>query len=117
MKVSREVASQRIDEYMVKVLLPRLKGGKGDNAARFNIGVAHTMGWLRITDEQFADAKNAGLVDGDGNIDMELVRKGVMGGLSTAGGELFVAKLGIWLSSDDLSGLMEYVETGAQKQG
>ena len=114
MKVSREVASQRIDEYMTKVLLPRLKGGKGDNAARFKIGVAHTMGWLRITDEQFADAKDKGLVDGDGNIDMELVRKGVVGGLSAAGGELFIEKLGIWLSSDDLSGMMDYVESGAQ---
>ena len=102
---------------MVKVLLPRLKGGKNDNASRFKIGFAHTMGWLRITDEQFADAKDVGLVDGDGNIDMDLVRKGVTGGLSTAGGELFVPKLGIWLSSDDLAGLMEYVETGVQKQG
>lgn len=114
MKVSRELASQRIDEYMMKVLLPRLKGGKSDNAARFKIGFAHTMGWLRITDEQFADAKDKGLVDGDGNIDMELVRKGVAGGLSAADGELFIEKLGIWLSSDDLSGMMDYVETGAQ---
>ena len=117
MKVSREVASQRIDEYMVKILMPKLRGSKEDNAARFKIGFAHTMGWLRITDEQFADAKDAGLVDGDGNIDMELVRKGVEGGISAAGGELFVKKLGIWLSSDDLSGLVDYVETGAQKQG
>lgn len=117
MKVSRELASQRIDEYMVKVLMPKLKGGKDDNAARFKIGVAHTMGWLRITDEQFADAKDAGLVDGDGNIDMELVRKGVAGGVSAAGGELFVKKLGIWLSADDLSKMVDYVETGAQAQG
>lgn len=117
MKVSREVASQRIDEYMTRVLLPRLKGGKGDNMARFKIGVAHTMGWLRITDGQFADAKDAGLADGDGNLDMELVRKAVLGGLSASGGELYVEKLGIWLSSDDLSGLVDYVETGAQKQG
>ena len=36
---------------------------------------------------------------------------------SRHGGELFVKKLGIWLSSDDLSGMMDYVETGAQKQG
>ena len=115
MKVSREVASQRIDDYMVKVLLPRLKGGKGDNAARFKIGVAHTMGWLRITDAQFEDAKAAGIADGDGNIDMELVRKAVEGGLSASGGELFVEKLGIWLSSDDLSGMMDYVESGAQQ--
>ena len=114
MKVSRDLASQRIDEYMMRVLLPKLKGGKNDNAARFKIGFAHTMGWLRITDEQFADAKDKGLVDGDGNIDMELVRKGVVGGLSAAGGELFIEKLGIWLSSDDLSGMMDYVETGAQ---
>ena len=111
MKVSRELASQRIDEYMVKVLMPKLKGGKDDNAARFKIGVAHTMGWLKITDEQFAEAKEMGLVDGEGNIDMELVRKGV------AGGELFVKKLGIWLSADDLSKMVDYVETGAQAQG
>lgn len=117
MKVSREVASQRIDEYMVRVLMPRLRGGKDDNEARFKIGVAHTMGWLRITDEQFADAKDAGIVDGDGNIDMELVRKAVLGGLSASGGELFVKRLGVWLSSDDLSGMVDYVETGVQKQG
>lgn len=117
MKVSREVASQRIDEYMVRVLMPRLRGGKDDNEARFKIGVAHTMGWLRITDEQFADAKDVGIVDGDGNIDMELVRKAVLGGLSASGGELFVKRLGVWLSSDDLSGMVDYVETGVQKQG
>lgn len=29
----------------------------------------------------------------------------------------FEKRLGIWLSSDDLSGLMDYVETGVQKQG
>lgn len=117
MKVTRDVASQRIDEYMTRILMPRLRGGKDDNAARFKIGVAHTMGWLRITDEQFADAKDAGLVDGDGNVDMELVRKAVMGGLSASGGELFVKKLGVWLSSDDLSGMLDYVETGTQGKG
>lgn len=117
MKVSRELASQRIDEYMVKVLMPKLKGGKDDNAARFKIGVAHTMGWLRITDEQFADLKDGGLVDGEGSIDMELVRKAVNGGLTAlSGGELFVKKLGIWLSADDLSDMVDYVETGSQKQ-
>lgn len=115
MKVSRELASQRIDEYMVKVLMPKLKGGKEDNAARFKIGVAHTMGWLKITDEQFAEAKEMGLVDGEGNVDMELVRKGVAGGVSAAGGELFVKRLGIWLSADDLSKMVDYVESGAQQ--
>lgn len=117
MKVSRELASKRIDEYVTTVLLSKLKDKKADNAARFKIGWAHAMGMLRITDEQFADAKELGLVDAEGNIDMDLVRKGVDGGVATAGGELFVKKLGIWLSSDDLSGLMEYVETGVQKQG
>jgi hypothetical protein len=117
MKVSREVASQRIDEYMVRVLMPRLGGSKDDNTARFKIGVAHIMGWLRITDEQFADMKDGGLVDGEGNIDMELVRKAVNGGLAAlSGGELFVKKLSIWLSADDLSDLVDYVETGVQKQ-
>jgi len=114
MKVSRELASQRIDEYMTKVLLPALKDQKADNAARFKIGWAHTMGMLRITDEQFADAKELGLVDADGNIDMELVRKGVEGGIAACGGELYVKKLGIWLSADDLSKMIGYVETGAQ---
>lgn len=114
MKVSREIASQRIDEYMTKVLLSKLKDKKADNAARFKIGWAHAMGMIRITDEQFADMKEIGLVDGEGNIDLDLVRKGVKGGIETAGGELFVEKLGIWLSSDDLSGMMDYVETGAQ---
>lgn len=33
------------------------------------------------------------------------------------GGELFVKKLGIWLSADDLSKMVDYVETGAQAQG
>ena len=114
MKVSRELASQRIDEYMVKVLMPKLNRGKEDNAARFKIGWAHTMGMLRITDEQFADAKELGLVDAEGNIDMDLVRKGVDGGIAAAGGELFVKKLGIWLSADDLTKMIGYVETGAQ---
>ena len=115
MKVSRELASQRIDEYMTKVLLPTLKDKKADNAARFKIGWAHTMGMLRITDEQFADAKELGLVDAEGNIDMDLVRKGVDGGVAAAGGELFVKKLGVWLSADDLSKLIGYVETGSQQ--
>ena len=114
MKVSREVASQRIDEYMMTVLLPKLKKGKEDNASRFKIGWAHAMGMLRVTDEQFAVAKDMGLVDGDGNIDMDLVRKGIEGGVSAAGGELFVQKLGIWLSSDDLAKFVGYVETGSQ---
>ena len=114
MKVSRELASQRIDEYMTKVLLPALKDHKADNAARFKIGWAHTMGMLCVTDEQFADAKELGLVDADGNIDMELVRKGVEGGIAACGGELYVKKLGIWLSADDLSKMIGYVETGAQ---
>ena len=114
MKVSRELANQRIDEYMMKVLLPALKDQKADNAARFKIGWAHTMGMLRITDEQFADARELGLVDADGNIDMELVRKGMEGGIAAVGGELYVKKLGIWLSADDLSKMIGYVETGAQ---
>ena len=69
MKVSRELASKRIDEYVTTVLLSKLKDKKADNAARFKIGWAHTMGMLCITDEQFADAKELGLVDAEGNID------------------------------------------------
>lgn len=114
MKVSREVASRRIDEYMTTVLLSKLKDKKADNAARFKIGWAHAMGMIRITDEQFADMKEIGLVDADGNIDLDLVRKGVKGGVETAGGELYVRKLGVFLSSDDLDGMIGYVETGAQ---
>jgi hypothetical protein len=114
MKVSRDLASKRIDEYMTTVLMPKLKDKKADNAARFKIGWAHTMGMLRITDEQFADAKEMGLVDAEGNIDLDLVRKGVEGGIAAAGGELYIKKLGIFLSADDLSKMISYVETGAQ---
>ena len=42
------------------------------------------------------------------------LRKGVEGGISACGGELYVKKLGIWLSADDLSRMIGYVETGAQ---
>lgn len=114
MKVSRDLASKRIDEYMTTVLLPKLKDKKADNAARFKIGWAHAMGMIRITDEQFADAKEMGLVDAEGNIDLDLVRKGVDGGIAAAGGELYVKKLGIFLSADDLSKMIDYVGTGAQ---
>lgn len=114
MKVSRELAGKRIDEYVTTVLLPKLKDKKADNAARFKIGWAHAMGMLRITDEQFADMKDLGLVDEEGNIDLDLVRKGVEAGVETAGGELYVRKLGIFLSADDLTGMIDYVGTGAQ---
>lgn len=116
MKVTRDVASQRLAEYMKTVVLPGLKGGKKDNAARFKIGFGLGMGLIRITDEQYENLKELGAVDGDGAIDVDVVRKGAVEGVATAGGEVFVEKLGIWLSSDDVAKLLSYIETGVLGQ-
>lgn len=117
MKVTRDVASQRLAEFARTVILPGLKGGnKKENAAKFKIGYGLGMGLIRITDEQYENLKELGAVDGDGAIDVDVLRKGVMEGVATAGGEVFVEKLGIWLSSDDVAKLLSYIETGVLGQ-
>lgn len=114
MKVSRELANGRIAQYVKTVMLPSLKGGKKDNWIKFKLGAAYTMGWLGVSDKQFEDMKEYGFVDSEGNIDVDLVRKAVMGGVAEAGGEVYVEKLGLWLSSDDITKMLNFVETGAQ---
>jgi hypothetical protein len=116
MKVTRDVVSQRIAQYVKTIMLPSLKGGKKDNWTKFKLGAACTMGWLGISDKQFEDMKEYGFVDSEGNIDVDLVRKAVMGGVAEAGGEVYVEKLGLWLSSDDLTKLLNFVETGVLGQ-
>ena len=113
MKIMRELASQRLAEYMEKVLLPGLKGGKKDNGARFRIGVALGLGLVKVADEQWEMLKDAGAVDADGSLDLDVVRKGAMAGVVAAGGEVYVDRLGVWLSSDDVAKLIAYMESGS----
>lgn len=112
MKISKELADKRLAEFMETVVLPGLKGGKKDNSTRFKIGVASTMGWLRIPDDKYEDMVEAGIADKDG-IDLELARKAVDGGVKAAGGEVYIEKLGLWLSTDDIAKLFEYLEKGS----
>lgn len=111
MKISRELANRRLAEFLEKAVLPNLKGGKKDNLTRFKIGVSLTMGWVKVTDEQYEDMVAAGVADKDG-IDLDVLRKAVDGGVTAAGGEVHVEKLGLWLSTDDVARLFAYLETG-----
>lgn len=113
MKISKELADKRLAEFMETVVLPGLKGGKKDNSTRFKIGVALTMGWVKVTNEQYEDMKDCGIADQDG-IDLDMLRKAVDGGVKAAGGEVYIEKLGLWLSTDDIAKLFAYLETGAQ---
>lgn len=112
MKIDRALASRRLAEFLETVVLPGLKGGKKDNATRFKIGVALTMGWVRITDDQYEDMKEHGVADESG-IDLDLLRKAVDGGVKAAGGEVLIEKLGLWLSTDDVAKLFAYLEKGS----
>ena len=112
MKIDRDLADKRIAEFLETVVLPGLKGGKKDNSTRFKIGVALTMGWTKITDEQYEDMRERGVADASG-IDLDLMRKAVDGGVKAAGGEVLIEKLGLWLSTDDVAKLFAYLEKGS----
>lgn len=113
MKIDRKLLNERLDSYACKVFVPNMKGDrKSVNVARFKIGVAHVMGWLGVDDGQFKSMKDKGFADDEGGIDLDLVKKAVDGGLEKSGGELYVERLGIWLTSDDVKNLHAYLETG-----
>jgi hypothetical protein len=107
MKMKLEKFNEFISQYVRGYIVPNAK----EPETLFKIGVGYGLGKIGVDGKQLADMKDAGIADADNNIDIDLLRKGLDGGIEMAG-ELPIKKLGISLCKADLDKFFRLVETG-----
>ena len=108
MKITKEKFNEYLVQYARGYIVPRAK----KPATLFKLGAALGLGKLGLDAEQMQGLQDAGVADGEGNIDVDLLRKAVEGGLDLAG-ELYIAPLGLTLYKADVNVFLSLLETGA----
>ena len=107
MKISTETFNQRLDQFVMQVVVPAAKSAK--TLAR--IGFAKMVGLLKLSEEQAAQLTKAGVMDEAGDIDLDLFRKGVTGAVDLAG-KYPVEDLDIALNRAEVEKFLHVLETG-----
>jgi hypothetical protein len=107
MKMTLEKFNECISQYVRGYIVPNAK----EKSTLFKVGVGYGLGLIGVNNEQLATMKAVGIADADNNIDIDLLKKGIEGGIDMAG-ELEVEKLGITLYKADLDKFFRLVETG-----
>lgn len=95
-----------IGRFFAEVVSPKAKPN-----TQFKIGFAGAVGRLAVQPDQLADMQAAGIVDKDGDVKLDLLKKGLEGGFA-ATKEYHVEKLGLYFSKDDLDKFIRLCETG-----
>lgn len=108
MKLTLEKFNEYVAQFAIGVIAPASKGFN----TKFKIGVALEFGQLGVNAEQLAELKSVGIADKDGNIDVDMLKRGVEAGLKQSG-EYYVEKLGIYLAKPDFDKFFHLCETGA----
>ena len=107
MKMTLEKFNECISQYVRGYIVPNAKG----KATLFKIGMGFGLGQIGVSGKQLEDMKAAGIADAEGNIDVDLLKKGINGGLEMSG-EFAVEQLGITLYKADFDKFFHLVETG-----
>ena len=107
MKLTIEKFNEYIDQFVTNVLIANAKP-----QTKFKFGFLRGTGMLQVNAAQVESMKPLGIVDADGNIDIELLKKAAMSGLDAAG-ELYVPMLGLHFDRPDFDKFFRLCETGA----
>ena len=107
MKLTLEKFNEYIVTFATGVIAPAAK----ELNTKFKIGFAHEFGMLGVNAEQLEGMKSIGIADKDGNIDLDMLKRGIYAGLKESG-EFYVEKLGIYLSKPDFDKFFHLCETG-----
>lgn len=108
MKLTLEKLNEYIEMFALRVLAPNAP----DNNIRLKIGVAKGWKLLRVSPKYVKILKDHGVIDDAGNVDIELLKDGIFGGLETAS-DIPIEELGITLGRPDFDKFFRLCETGA----
>lgn len=108
MKITAGKFNEYVGQYIRGYLIPKAE----KPATKFKLGFALATGRLAADESAVESAKALGISDADGNIDVDLLRKAVDGGMDAAG-ELPLPLLGLRLEKCDIDKFFRLVETGA----
>lgn len=107
MKITVDKFNEAFERFAVEYLVPHAE----KPATLFKIGYARAIGRLGLDERTIAEMKGVGVIGPDGSIDIDLMKKSVMGGVELSGG-LQIEKLGVRPDRRDVEMLFRLVETG-----
>lgn len=107
MKISVETANERIDQFVTQVVIPAARRP----ATLVKIGFAKGLDLIKLSDEHLEKLKKATILDDDGMIDTDKLRKGMESALKLAG-KIPVDDLGISLNEAETAKFLQILETG-----
>lgn len=108
MKVTTDKFNGYIEQFIKGYLIPNAK----QPLTKFKLGFAYGTGRLAVDANVIAAAREIGIADKDGNIDIDLLKKATQCGIDAAG-ELHIPMLGIHLQRDEIDRFFKLIETGA----
>ena len=107
MKITVDKLNENISRFLREYVVPNAK----EKSTLFKIGFGFGIGKVGLGEKKIADMKAAGISDNAGNVDVDILKKGVYGGLDYAG-EFHVEGLDIFLNRTDMEKFFRLVETG-----
>lgn len=107
MKMTVIEFDQRLTQYVESILIPECKAPM----RKFALGALIGTGKLSINVLPKGALTALGVLDGDGNVDVDLLKKAVNGGVDAAG-ELYVELIGLHFTKPDLDKFFSFIEKG-----
>lgn len=108
MKVSVDKLNDCIDKFVTTVIVPGVKSPM----TLFKLGVASSVGALKVTPEHVAAMKGYGLVDKEGLVDLDALKKVIYDGFDLSG-SLPINQLSLTFYKADADKFFHFVETGS----
>ena len=102
-----KITKERLNEYIVQFIKGHLIPNATKLETKFRLGFALGADLLSEFREELAV-----VADADGNIDLDLLKRGIQAGMEAAG-EMRIEKLKITLEKQDVDKFIRLVETGA----
>ena len=108
MKITVDKFNEYLVQYVQGVLIPEARRPM----TKFMLGALLGSGGVRLPEKVVEAMKMVGVVDEDGNIEVETLKNAIEGGFKTAG-EVPLAALGIHLDRPEIDKFHRLLETGA----
>lgn len=108
MKITVDKFNEYLAQYVQGVLIPEARRP----TTKFMLGALLGSGCVRLSGGIVASLKMLGVIDEDGNIEVETLKNAIEGGFKTAG-EVPLASLGIHLDRPEIDKFYRLLETGA----
>lgn len=108
MKVTKEKFNEIVDQYIKGALIADARSP----IVKFRLGFAVGAGAFALTPDRISGLASIGIVDPEGSVDLEALKKAVYAGLD-ASGSLHLDVLGITLERPDADRFFRFAETGS----